>query len=156
MESAEPAKSAESAESAAGAGNESGRFIVQSLTEKTVGPDNGAVAAQICAAAGSSGKIGSADFSTNRGWTGRARQENSSGGHADESRLVGENRQRRFFDEQGLDAGPAGPGRKIRQGGTLTKTGAAAWKIGSADFSTNRGWALDRPGQAGKFVRGAR
>ena len=29
----------------------------------------------------------------------------------------GENRQQRFFDEQGLDAGLAGPGRKIRQGG---------------------------------------
>ena len=55
-------------------------------------------------------------------------------------RFVGENRQRRFFDEQGLGAGLAGPGRKIRQGATLTKTGAAEWKIGSADFSTNRGW----------------
>jgi hypothetical protein len=39
------------------------------LTEKAVGPDNGVVAAQICAAVGSSGKIGSADFSTNMGWT---------------------------------------------------------------------------------------
>jgi hypothetical protein len=37
--------------------------------EKTVGPDNGAVVAQICAAVGSSGKIGSTDFSTNMGWT---------------------------------------------------------------------------------------
>ena len=68
MESAAPTKSAKSAESAAGAGDESGRFIVQGLMEKTVGPDNGAVAAQICAAAGSSGRSGSADFSTNTGW----------------------------------------------------------------------------------------
>ncbi|KAH8479629.1 hypothetical protein H0E87_031525, partial [Populus deltoides] len=36
-----PVKSAESAESAAGAGNESGRFIVQSLTEKTVDSPRG-------------------------------------------------------------------------------------------------------------------
>ena len=34
-----------------------------------------------------------------------------------------------IFDEQGQDAGPAGPRWKIRQGGTLTKTGAAAWKM---------------------------
>jgi hypothetical protein len=40
LESAAPMKSTESA---AGAGNESGRFIVQGLTEKTVGPDNGVV-----------------------------------------------------------------------------------------------------------------
>jgi len=48
------------------------------LTKKTVGPDIGAAtamptggesAAQICAAAGLSGRIGSADFSTNMGWT---------------------------------------------------------------------------------------
>ena len=69
MESAAPTKSAKSAESVAGADNESGRFIVQGLTEKAVGPDNGVVAAQICAAVGSSGKISSADFSTNMGWT---------------------------------------------------------------------------------------
>jgi hypothetical protein len=76
------------------------------------------VAAQICAAAGSSGKIG-------------------------------------FFDEHGLDAGLAGPGRKIRQGETLTKAGSSG-KIGSSDFSTNTGWTLDWPGQAGKFVKGKR
>jgi len=35
--------------------------------------------------------------------------------------FVGENWQRRFFDEHGLDAGLAGPGRKIHQGDTLTK-----------------------------------
>jgi len=73
LESAEPAKSAESA---ADAGDASGRFIVQGLTKKTVGPDNGAVAVQICAAAGSSGKIGSTKFSTNMGrtldWPGQA------------------------------------------------------------------------------------
>jgi len=82
LESAEPVKSAESAESAAGAGDESGRFIVQGLMKKTVGPDNGAVAAQISAAASSSGKIGSVDFSTNMGWKldWPARQENSSRG----------------------------------------------------------------------------
>ena len=38
--------------------------MVQSLTEKTVGPDNGAAAAMP-----TGGKIGSADFSTNIGWT---------------------------------------------------------------------------------------
>jgi hypothetical protein len=78
LESAEPAKSAKSAESAAGADYESGRFMVQGLTKKTVGPDKGAAAAmptggksaaQICAVAGSSGRIGSAHFSTNMGWT---------------------------------------------------------------------------------------
>ena len=42
LESAEPAKSAESA---AGAAYESRRFMVQDLTEKTVGPDKGAAAA---------------------------------------------------------------------------------------------------------------
>jgi hypothetical protein len=48
------------------------------LTKKTVGPDIGAAAAMatggesaahICAAAGSSGRNGNADFSTNMGWT---------------------------------------------------------------------------------------
>ena len=78
LESEAPTKSAKSAELAAGADYESGRFMVQGLMEKTVGPDKGAVAAmptggksaaQICAAAGSSGRIGSANFSTNMGWT---------------------------------------------------------------------------------------
>ena len=50
--------------SAAGADSESGRFTVQGLTEKTVGPDKGAAAAMP-----TWGKIGSADFSTNMGWT---------------------------------------------------------------------------------------
>jgi len=116
LESAEPAKSAKSAESAVGAGDESGRFIVQGLTEKTVGSDNGAVAAQICAAAGSSGKIGSADFSTNTGWTGRARQENSSRGNADESRFVGENRQRRFSTNTGWTLDWSGQAGKFVKG----------------------------------------
>ena len=35
--------------------------------------------------------------------------------------LVGENRQRRFFDEQGLDDGLSRPGRKSGRGDTLTK-----------------------------------
>ena len=61
LESAEPAKSAKSA---AGADYESGRFMVQGLTEKIVGPDKGAAAAMP-----TGGKIGSADFSTNMGWT---------------------------------------------------------------------------------------
>ena len=61
LESAEPAKSAESA---ASADYESGRFTVQGLTEKTVGPDKGAAAAMPAR-----GKIGSADFLTNTGWT---------------------------------------------------------------------------------------
>ena len=113
LESAEPAKSAEPAESAAGADDESGRFMVQGLTEKTVGPDNGAAAAMP-----TGGKIGSADLCS--------------------CRFVGENRQHRFFDEQGLDAGLAGPGRKIRQGSTLTKQrwfrhGGCSVGIGSAD-----------------------
>src|SRR4030042_154441 len=47
------------------------------------------------------GKIGSADLSS---WG-----------------FVGENRQRRFFDEHGLDDGLSRPGRKIRPGDTLTK-----------------------------------
>ena len=77
-ESAEPAKSAKSA---AGADCESARFMVQGLTEKTVGPDKGAAAAM----------------------------------------PTGGNRQRRLFDEHGLDAGLAGPCRKIHRGDTLTK-----------------------------------
>ena len=35
----------------------------------------------------------------------------------------GKNRQRRFFDEHGLDAGLSRPGRKNRQGDALTKQG---------------------------------
>ena len=93
LESAEPAKSAESA---ASADYESGRFTVQGLTEKTVGPDKGAAAAMP-----PTGKIGCADLSS---WG-----------------LVGENRQRRFFDEHGLDDGLSRPCRKIRPGDTLTK-----------------------------------
>ena len=49
------------------------------------------------------GKIGSAEI---RSW-----------------RPVGENRQRRFVDEHGLDAGLSRPGRKIRRGDALTKQG---------------------------------
>ena len=64
LESAEPAKSAKLAESAAGADSECGRFTVQGLTEKTVGPEKGAAAAMP-----TWGKIGSADFSKNMGWT---------------------------------------------------------------------------------------
>jgi hypothetical protein len=60
LESAEPAKSAESA---ASADYESGRFTVQGLTEKTVGPDKGAAAAMP-----PTGKIGCADLS---GWGAR-------------------------------------------------------------------------------------
>ena len=85
LESAAPAESAKSAESAASADYESGRFMVQGLTKKTVGPDKGAAAAMP-----TGGKIGSADFSTNMGWTmdcpGQAR--NSSRGHANETVLV--------------------------------------------------------------------
>jgi hypothetical protein len=62
-------ESAAQAKSAAGAGDEFGPFLVLSLAEKTIDPNNGAVAVQICAAGGSSGKISSADFSTNMGWT---------------------------------------------------------------------------------------
>ena len=29
-------------------------------------------------------------------------------------------------------------------------------EIGSADFSTNTGWKMDCPGQAGKFIKGTR
>ena len=64
LESAEPAKSAKSVESAAGADYESGRFTAQGLTKKTVGLDKGAAASMP-----TGGKIGSADFSTNMGWT---------------------------------------------------------------------------------------
>jgi hypothetical protein len=81
------------------------------LTKKTVGPDiigaaaamptGGESAAQICAAAGSSGRSGSADLRS--------------------CSFVGEKRQRRFFDEHGLDDGLSRPGRKIRAGDTLTK-----------------------------------
>jgi len=49
---------------------------------------------------------------------------------------VEENQQRKFFDEHGLDAGLAGPDRKIRQGDTLTKTGAVG-KIGSLHANVN-------------------
>ena len=70
LESAAPTKSAKSAESAAGAGDESGRS-----TRKTAGLDTGAVAARGTVSADSAalawnrGKIGSRDFSTNKGWT---------------------------------------------------------------------------------------
>ena len=64
LESVEPAKSAKSVESAAGADYESGRFTAQGLTKKTVGLDKGAAASMP-----TGGKIGSADFSTNMGWT---------------------------------------------------------------------------------------
>jgi hypothetical protein len=93
LESAEPAKSAKSA---AGANYESGRFMVQGLTERTVGPDKGAAAAMPIG-----GKISTADLCS--------------------CRFVGENRQRRFFDEHGLDAGLARPCRKIHRGDTLMK-----------------------------------
>jgi hypothetical protein len=52
--------------------------MVQGLTERTAGLDKGAAAAmptrgklvaRICATGGSSGKIGSADYLTNMGWT---------------------------------------------------------------------------------------
>ena len=89
-------ESAEPAESAAGADYESGRLMVQGLTERTAGPDRGAAAAMP-----TGGKIGSADLCS--------------------CRFVGEKRQRGFFDEHGLDAGPARPCRKIHRGDTLTK-----------------------------------
>jgi hypothetical protein len=66
------------------------------LTKKTVGPDIGAAAAMP-----RGGRIGSADLCS--------------------CRFVGEKRQRRFFDEHGLDDGLSRPGRKIRPGDTLTK-----------------------------------
>jgi hypothetical protein len=52
-------------------------------------------------------------------------------------RFVGEKRQRRFFDEHGLDDGLSRPGRKIRPGDTLTKQrwfrhGGGSGGIGSA------------------------
>jgi hypothetical protein len=51
---------------------------------------------------------------------------------------MGENRQRRFLDEHGLDDGLSRPGRKIRAGDTLTKQrwfrhGGGSGGIGSAD-----------------------
>jgi len=65
--------------------------------KKTVGLDIGAAAAMP-----TGGKIGSADLGS--------------------CRFVGENqRQHRFFDEHGLDAGLVGPGWKIHQRDTLTK-----------------------------------
>ena len=70
--------------------------MVQGLTERTAGPDRGAAAAMP-----TGGKIGSADLCS--------------------CRFVGEKRQRGFFDEHGLDAGPARPCRKIHRGDTLTK-----------------------------------
>ena len=89
-------ESTEPAESAAGADYESGRLMVQGLTERTAGPDRGAAAAMP-----TGGKIGSADLCS--------------------CRFVGEKRQRRFFDEHGLGDGLSRPGRKIRPGDTLTK-----------------------------------
>jgi hypothetical protein len=72
LESAVPMKSAKSTESAAGVDDESGRFIVQGLTKKTVGLDTGAVAAMPTV-----GKIGSVNVCS--------------------CRFVGENQKRRFF-----------------------------------------------------------
>jgi hypothetical protein len=86
--------------------------MVQGLTEKTVGPDKGAAAAMP-----TGGKIGSVDLCS--------------------CRFVGENRQCRFFDEHGLDAGLVGPGRKIHQGDTLTKVGSSG-KIGRCEFGSAR------------------
>ena len=52
---------------------------------------------------------------------------------------VGENRQRRFFDEQGLDDGLSRPGRKIRPGDTLTKQRwSRHWGSGSPRDSVGR------------------
>ena len=77
------------------------------MTKKTVGPDIGAAAAMP-----RGGRIGSADLCS--------------------CRFVGEKRQRRFFDEHGLDDGLSRPGRKIRPGDTLTKAGSSG-KIGFFD-----------------------
>ena len=53
--------------------------------------------------------------------------------------LVGENRQRRFFDEHGLDDGLSRPGRKIRPGDTLTKQRwSRHWGSGSPRDSVGR------------------
>jgi len=95
LESAEPAKSAKSAESAGGGDYESGRFMVQGLTERTVGPDKGG--------SGSHANRGkNRQLQVRRGksaaqifrqtwagrWTRPTMQENSSRGHADETTLV--------------------------------------------------------------------
>jgi hypothetical protein len=129
LESAEPAKSAksaESAESAAGADYESGQFMVQGLTEKTVGPDKGAAAAMP-----TGGKIGNIDLCS--------------------CRFVGENRQRRFFDEHGLDDGLSRPCRKIHRGYTLKKQrwfrhGGRSVGIDSAD-------EIGKAGRTGTWAR---
>ena len=83
------------------------------MTKKTVGPDIIGAAAAMPTGGKSAAQICAAAF-------------------------VGENRQRRFFDEHGLDAGLSRPGRKIHPGDTLTKRrwfrhGGRSVGIGSAD-----------------------
>jgi hypothetical protein len=98
LESAEPAKSAKSA---AGADYESGRFMVQGLTEKTVGPDKWAAAAAAMPTGGNRQRrfvqlqVRQGEWAAQifrRTWAGRwtvqAMQENSSRGHAEETALV--------------------------------------------------------------------
>ena len=83
------------------------------MKKKTVGPDIGAAATMP-----TGGRIGSADLCS--------------------CRFVGENRQRRFFDEHGLDDGLSKPRRKIHPKDTLTKQqwfrhSGRSVGIGSAD-----------------------
>jgi hypothetical protein len=90
------------------------------LTKKTAGLDIGVVAAMPPA-----GKIGGADLCS---WG-----------------FVGENRQRIFFDEHGLDDGLSRPGRKIHRGDTVKKQrwfrhGGRSVGIGSADEIGSRCW----------------
>ena len=89
------------------------------MTKKTVGPDIGAAAAMP-----RGGRIGSADLCS--------------------CRFVGEKRQRRFFDEHGLDDGLSRPGRKIRPGDTLTKQRwFRHWGSGSPRDSVGRFGSAD-------------
>ena len=110
---AAPTKSAKSAESAAGADDESGRFIVLGLTKKTGGLDtHWAVAAMPT--------VGKIDRAYLCSW--RPVVENRQR-RVVQLEAVGENQQYRLLDEHELDVGPLRPGKKIHQGGALTKQG---------------------------------
>jgi len=101
------------------------------------------VAAQICAAAGSSGKIGFFDehgLDAGLAGPGRKIRQGETLTKAGSSGKIG------FFDEHGLDAGLARPGRKIRQGETLPKagsSGAGRWTGQARQENSSRGNAAE-------------
>ena len=140
------------------------------------------------------GKIGSADFSTNMGWTmdcpgqagkfvqgTRGRNRGGYEGCCYTRTKVGGLMARSIagiddpfsgrltvsldrLDSPRLDkkdcwSGHWGSGSHANRGESAVQICAIAGssgRIDNADFSTNMGWTMDCPGQAGKFVQGTR